>query len=85
MCKIEKANIMELDWAMANMESKGPKSKGKGKSDELVQMDIKGDVSRLLMSAIADYSPMSHRRIFAALEHSCLTMSTRVSTHIIFY
>lgn len=45
--QIEKANIMELDWAMANMESKP--SKGKGKSsksqiNELAKVDTKGDV-----------------------------------------
>jgi len=39
---IEKANILELDWAMANMDSKTAKKKEKKKKDELAfEADIK--------------------------------------------
>jgi hypothetical protein len=40
--QIEKANILELDWAMANMDSKTSKKKDKKKKDELAfEADIK--------------------------------------------
>ena len=40
--QIEKANILELDWAMANMDSKTSKKKDTKKKDELaLEADIK--------------------------------------------
>jgi len=40
--QIEKANILELDWAMANMDSKSSKKKEKRKTDELAfEADMK--------------------------------------------
>jgi hypothetical protein len=52
--QIEKANILELDWAMANMDSKSSKKKDKKKRDELaVEADTKAskeDVRRICHS-----------------------------------
>jgi hypothetical protein len=51
--QIEKANILELDWAMANMESKS-KKKEKRKDELAVEADMKAtkeDVSQNLLAA----------------------------------
>lgn len=77
--KIEKANILELDWAMANMDSKATKKKEKKNRDELAfEADMKAskeDVCRFsLLSSGIYQSVLFYRATFVASVHSYSTI-----------